>query len=131
MYISTMESKLYPFTATQWHPEKNAFEWGDKLHIPHSRGAVEVTHAGETWRLTCHESLQIIFDSIHHQRGDRLSTRVVALPQASVLEGNDQGELCACFAVSSFFVEQARSSFHKARDVLEEDEVILLHACCT
>lgn len=52
-------------------------------------------------------------------------------PQASVLEGNDQGELCACFAVSSFFVEQARSSFHKARNVLEEDEVILLHACCT
>ena len=27
------------------HPEKNAFEWGDKLHIPHSEGAVEVTHA--------------------------------------------------------------------------------------
>ena len=27
------------------HPEKNAFEWGDKLHIPHSQGAVEVTHA--------------------------------------------------------------------------------------
>ena len=43
-----MESKLYPFTATQWHPEKNAFEWGDKLHIPHSRGAVEVTHEGKT-----------------------------------------------------------------------------------
>ena len=27
------------------HPEKNAFEWGDKLHIPHSEAAVEVTHA--------------------------------------------------------------------------------------
>ena len=46
VYISTMESKRYPYTATQWHPEKNAFEWGDKLHIPHSRGAIEVTHAG-------------------------------------------------------------------------------------
>jgi gamma-glutamyl hydrolase len=42
-----MENKKYPYTATQWHPEKNAFEWGDKLHIPHSRGAIEVTHAGE------------------------------------------------------------------------------------
>ncbi len=46
VYISTMESKKYPYTATQWHPEKNAFEWGDKLHIPHSRGAIEVTHEG-------------------------------------------------------------------------------------
>ena len=42
-----MESKKYPYTATQWHPEKNAFEWGDKLHIPHSKGAIDVTYAGE------------------------------------------------------------------------------------
>lgn len=47
VYISTMESKKYPYTATQWHPEKNAFEWGDKLHIPHSKGAIDVTYAGE------------------------------------------------------------------------------------
>ena len=41
-----MESKKYPYTATQWHPEKNAFEWGDKLHIPHSKEAIDVTYAG-------------------------------------------------------------------------------------
>lgn len=41
-----MESKKYPYTATQWHPEKNAYEWGDKLHIPHSKGAIDVTYAG-------------------------------------------------------------------------------------
>lgn len=46
VYISTMESKKYPYTATQWHPEKNAYEWGDKLHIPHSKGAIDVTFAG-------------------------------------------------------------------------------------
>ncbi len=46
VYISTMESKKYPYTATQWHPEKNAFEWGDKLHIPHSKEAIDVTYAG-------------------------------------------------------------------------------------
>ncbi|CAL8463735.1 g3269 [Coccomyxa elongata] len=45
VYISTMESKKYPYTATQWHPEKNAYEWGDKLHIPHSKGAIDVTYA--------------------------------------------------------------------------------------
>ena len=48
-----MESKRYPYTATQWHPEKNAYEWGDKLHIPHSRGAIEVTHAGVQDSMGC------------------------------------------------------------------------------
>ena len=33
--------------------------------------------------------------------------------------------------MSSFFVEQARDSFHKARDVLEEDEVITCTPCST
>jgi gamma-glutamyl hydrolase len=33
----------YPITATQWHPEKNAFEWVTYLHIPHSPDAIEVT----------------------------------------------------------------------------------------
>eukprot|EP00884_Botryococcus_braunii_P017094 jgi/Botrbrau1/4068/Bobra.152_3s0024.1 len=72
VYISTMESRHYPITATQWHPEKNTFEWGDKLHIPHSRGAIEVTHAAAT-----------------------------------------------------FFVEQARHNFHKAANILDEDDVLI------
>eukprot|EP00882_Tetradesmus_deserticola_P012072 GHRQ01012787.1.p1 GENE.GHRQ01012787.1~~GHRQ01012787.1.p1 ORF type:complete len:335 (+),score=143.27 GHRQ01012787.1:127-1131(+) len=42
-YISTMEARRYPITATQWHPEKNAFEWVTSLHIPHSTDAIEVT----------------------------------------------------------------------------------------
>ncbi|KAK9917047.1 hypothetical protein WJX75_000290 [Coccomyxa subellipsoidea] len=75
VYISTMESKKYPYTATQWHPEKNAFEWGDKLHIPHSKGAIDVT-----------------------------------------------------YAVSSFFVDQARGSFHAPRDVIEEDDALIYGA---
>ncbi|KAK9908388.1 hypothetical protein WJX75_007144 [Coccomyxa subellipsoidea] len=45
VYISTMEARKYPVTATQWHPEKNSFEWAKKLQIPHSSDAVEVTHA--------------------------------------------------------------------------------------
>lgn len=44
-YVSTIESRSYPVTATQWHPEKNAFEWPAGLHIPHTPEAVEVTHA--------------------------------------------------------------------------------------
>lgn len=42
-YISTMEARDYPVYATQWHPEKNAYEWTSSLKIPHSPDAVEVT----------------------------------------------------------------------------------------
>lgn len=44
-FISTMEAKQYPIIATQWHPEKNSFEWTRKLDIPHSPEAVDVTLA--------------------------------------------------------------------------------------
>jgi gamma-glutamyl hydrolase len=44
LYVSTMESPDYPISATQWHPEKNAFEWTlDKKSIPHHPDAIEVT----------------------------------------------------------------------------------------
>ncbi len=36
-------SVQYPVYATQWHPEKNAFEWASFLRIPHSPDAIEVT----------------------------------------------------------------------------------------
>jgi gamma-glutamyl hydrolase len=42
-YVSTMEARDYPVYATQWHPEKNAYEWTSTLSIPHSPDAVEVT----------------------------------------------------------------------------------------
>lgn len=42
VYVSTMEGRKYPFTAVQWHPEKNAFEWSPELHIPHSPEAVRM-----------------------------------------------------------------------------------------
>ncbi|KAF8103498.1 hypothetical protein N665_0188s0432 [Sinapis alba] len=41
-YVSTVQSKTYPVTGFQWHPEKNAFEWGSSK-IPHSEDAVQVT----------------------------------------------------------------------------------------
>lgn len=41
-YVSTMEARDYPVYATQWHPEKNAYEWTSSLSIPHSPDAVEV-----------------------------------------------------------------------------------------
>lgn len=41
-YISTSEHKTYPFTATQWHPEKPPFEFGMK-EIPHSMDAIRVS----------------------------------------------------------------------------------------
>lgn len=41
-FISTMEAYDYPIYGTQWHPEKNPFEW-TKSYIPHSRSAVRTT----------------------------------------------------------------------------------------
>lgn len=41
-YISTIEARAYPISASQWHPEKNAYEWPTSLHIPHSPDAVEM-----------------------------------------------------------------------------------------
>lgn len=43
VYVSTMEAKDYPISGTQWHPEKNAFEWTPDQHIPHETDAIEVT----------------------------------------------------------------------------------------
>merc|ERR1712166_3436 len=43
---STIEAKKYPFAATQWHPEKNNFEWGQSLGkaaIPHGADATLVS----------------------------------------------------------------------------------------
>ncbi|KAL3132824.1 hypothetical protein ABBQ38_006749 [Trebouxia sp. C0009 RCD-2024] len=45
IYISTIEAHKYPVTATQWHPEKNVFEWATHLHVPHSFEAIQVTAA--------------------------------------------------------------------------------------
>ncbi|GAA0139919.1 cysteine protease [Lithospermum erythrorhizon] len=42
VYVSTVQAHNYPVTAFQWHPEKNAFEWGLSM-IPHSEDAVQVT----------------------------------------------------------------------------------------
>ncbi|CAK9134155.1 unnamed protein product [Ilex paraguariensis] len=42
VYVSSVQAHSYPVTAFQWHPEKNAFEWGLSM-IPHSEDAVQVT----------------------------------------------------------------------------------------
>lgn len=51
-FVSTIEGKQYPVSASQWHPEKNNFEWGKigKLGyeaIPHSEEAVSITVHGK------------------------------------------------------------------------------------
>lgn len=40
-FVSTIEGKTLPFYGTQWHPEKNPFEWTTKEQLPHSAIAVE------------------------------------------------------------------------------------------
>lgn len=42
-FISTMEAKNYPIFSTQWHPERNAFEWYWKYRDNHEQGGILVT----------------------------------------------------------------------------------------
>jgi len=42
-FVSSIEAKRYPFAGTQWHPEKNNFEWHEGVGIPHSAAAVAVS----------------------------------------------------------------------------------------
>lgn len=42
-YVSTIEARDYPIYGTQWHPEKNAFEWTTKESIPHGPEATLLT----------------------------------------------------------------------------------------
>ncbi|KAI5610278.1 gamma-glutamyl hydrolase precursor [Silurus asotus] len=41
-FVSTIEAYDFPIYGTQWHPEKNAFEW-TKANIPHSPAAIKTT----------------------------------------------------------------------------------------
>jgi len=41
--ISMVTAIKYPFYGTQWHPEKNQFEWTTEENINHSREGVLVT----------------------------------------------------------------------------------------
>jgi len=43
-FVSTLEAKRYPITATQWHPEKPAFEFVgvEGMEIPHSQEAIAI-----------------------------------------------------------------------------------------
>ena len=42
-FISTIEAVKYPFYGTQWHPEKNSFEWTLNQNIPHRAMSIKVT----------------------------------------------------------------------------------------
>jgi gamma-glutamyl hydrolase len=43
-FISTFEAIKYPIYATQFHPERNAFEWDLNENLNHSTDAVEAMH---------------------------------------------------------------------------------------
>ncbi|XP_067005666.1 gamma-glutamyl hydrolase-like [Anabrus simplex] len=43
-FVSIIESRLYPFYAVMFHPEKNAYEWKPTKNIPHSSEAVAAMH---------------------------------------------------------------------------------------
>mmetsp|Transcript_30787 Transcript_30787/g.80635 ORF Transcript_30787/g.80635 Transcript_30787/m.80635 type:complete len:313 (-) Transcript_30787:192-1130(-) len=39
-FVSTIEAKHYPIFGTQWHPEKDVFEWNENENLPHSSSAI-------------------------------------------------------------------------------------------
>ncbi|XP_012559207.1 gamma-glutamyl hydrolase A [Hydra vulgaris] len=41
-FVSSIEAYDYPFYGTQWHPEKNAFEFSQNEQLPHSVNAVRM-----------------------------------------------------------------------------------------
>ncbi|XP_017567937.1 gamma-glutamyl hydrolase [Pygocentrus nattereri] len=41
-FVSTVEAYDFPIYGTQWHPEKNAFEW-TRPYIPHTPSAIKTT----------------------------------------------------------------------------------------
>lgn len=43
-HISSFEHKTYPFYGTQFHPEKNPFEWSRFWRVPHSGNAIALSH---------------------------------------------------------------------------------------
>ena len=48
VFVSTVEAKDYPFYGTQWHPEKNNFEWSqnsDYSNLNHSPDAIAASQA--------------------------------------------------------------------------------------
>lgn len=48
VFVSTIEARDYPFYGTQWHPEKNNWEWSQNAsysNIPHSPNAVLASEA--------------------------------------------------------------------------------------
>jgi gamma-glutamyl hydrolase len=44
-FVSSMEAKKYPFYATQFHPERNAYEWDREEALIHSADAVAAMQA--------------------------------------------------------------------------------------
>ncbi|BBN11618.1 gamma-glutamyl hydrolase [Marchantia polymorpha subsp. ruderalis] len=44
MYVSSVQGKKYPVTATMFHPEKNMFEWTYNT-IPHSAAAIQLSQS--------------------------------------------------------------------------------------
>lgn len=43
MFVSIIEAKHYPIYGTQFHPEKNMYEWKYYTEMPHSVNAVEIS----------------------------------------------------------------------------------------
>lgn len=69
-FISTIEHRKYPFYGTQFHPEKNLYEWTEKEDIPHGFEASQVAQyfanffVQEGIAITFLENCEILLNSV-------------------------------------------------------------------
>eukprot|EP00794_Sanderia_malayensis_P000357 gene357-990_t len=45
IFVSTTEAQHFPIYGSQWHPEKNPFEWNVSLQMPHSADAIKASES--------------------------------------------------------------------------------------
>ncbi|CAI5468802.1 unnamed protein product [Closterium sp. Yama58-4] len=81
-YVTTVQGKRYPFYGTQWHPEKNAYEWGLD-HIPHGAHAIAVGQAAANFFVN--EARR----STHHPASDESTNDMLLYNYAPVFAGKN------------------------------------------
>ncbi|WVY99526.1 hypothetical protein V8G54_025596 [Vigna mungo] len=66
VYVSTISSRNYPVTGFQWHPEKNAFEWGSP-RIPHTEDAIQITQHAANFLVRLNEFSRVVARAVQKQ----------------------------------------------------------------
>ena len=84
-FVSTIESKMRPYTGTQWHPEKSNFEWSTTVDLPHSAHAVEVS------QYIANDFISRARMSSHHFRSQEIESQSLIYNDVQYLQKDPNG----------------------------------------